>query len=95
MTKRKNMRSTQSRVALESVVRLREPITAADIRQRWVDEANALTREKRQEFLDLMWGGATMGEARERLNISFEAAMGILDMNIQHHEAYTMRTEAI
>jgi hypothetical protein len=71
------------------------PMTAADVENRWKDAAFALTLEQRQDFLNLMWGGATVNEARLQLGISFDAAMGIMNLNIKHHEVYTMNREAI
>lgn len=52
----------------------------------WIDvcafEAEKLSKEKRQEFLDLMWKGKSIGEAKEVVGISLEAACGVMDMNI-------------
>lgn len=55
----------------------------------WLDEctrdAKALPQEKRQEFLDLLWSGKTLGEAQATAGISFQAANGILRQNIEHN----------
>ena len=52
----------------------------------WLDEcrvaAEALPQETRQKFLDLMWAGKTLGEAQRETGISFDAANGIVQMNI-------------
>jgi len=54
----------------------------------WLEQCEkarlALTREKRQEFLDLMLQGKTLGEAAEISGISFDAANGILRHQIGH-----------
>lgn len=47
-----------------------------------IEEANALPIERQQEFLDLMWKGMTIGAAREKAQITFNAANGIVQKNI-------------
>lgn len=53
----------------------------------WLDEceqeAKALTQEKRQEFLNHIWAGRTLGKARELAGVTFDAANGIMRMNIK------------
>ena len=53
----------------------------------WLDEcrvaAEALSQETRQKFMDLIWSGKSIGEARIELGISFDAANGIMQMNIE------------
>ncbi len=65
----------------------------------WQEECNkealALSKEKRQEFLNLMHKGKTIGEAREACGITFNAAIGIMDMNIKQHQYSTLRTESL
>ena len=56
---------------------------AYDWKQVCRDAAEALTQEKRQEFLNHMWAGKTLGEAYELAGISFDAANGIMMMNIE------------
>ena len=56
-------------------------------------EANALTREKRQEFIDLIWEGNTLGAARDKAGISFNAANGVMRMNISSMD-YLQRESA-
>lgn len=69
----------------------------AEISEAWLKKcaaaANALPRAKRQEFLDLMWKGDTLGENSEKLGISFEAACGIMNANIENMK--TLRREAV
>ncbi len=50
--------------------------------QRCKKEAMDLTVETRQAFLDLMWQGKSIGEARDELDITFDAANGIMMINI-------------
>lgn len=50
---------------------------------RTMREANETPIDIRQKFLDLMWSGKTLGDAREELDLTFEAANGIMLMNIQ------------
>lgn len=45
-------------------------------------EAKQLTQGKRQQFLDAIWRGNTLDQARESTGISFNAANGIMRMNI-------------
>jgi hypothetical protein len=61
----------------------------------WLKEcdiaAEKLSAEKKQEFLDQIWEGKTLGDAREICGISFDAANGIIRANIQHNEYLTLR----
>ena len=65
----------------------------------WLEEcekaARELTQEKRQEFLNLILEGKTIGVARETAGISFDAANGIIRQNIEQHEYKTLRRVAI
>ncbi len=45
--------------------------------------ATKLPREKRQEFLDYMWQGMTIGEAKEKAGVTFEEANGIIMLNMK------------
>lgn len=56
--------------------------------------ARELTKEKRQEFLDLMWAGKTLGEAREQCGISSDAAVGILNAAIEKTTHYALKRHA-
>lgn len=53
----------------------------------WLDEcvraAESLPQETRQYFLDLMWAGKTIRQAQTTAGITFEAANGILRLNIE------------
>ena len=42
-----------------------------------------LPKMKRQEFLDYMWQGMTLGEAKEKAGISFEEANGVMLLNMR------------
>ncbi len=65
----------------------------------WLDEcdqeASTLTKEKRQEFMDVILRGKTLGEARTECGISFNAANGIIRMNIVQTSFMSLRTETI
>lgn len=50
--------------------------------QQCAAESKALTQEQRQQFLDLIWDGPTIGEAADAVGISLEAACGVIYMNI-------------
>lgn len=67
--------------------------TAADFRQEQKDAAMALSKEKRQEFMDYFWSGLTIGEAREKAGISNDAAMGVMDMNLRQCTYLRRETE--
>lgn len=62
----------------------------------WIEEcrgkAIALTKEKRQEFLDYIWKGLNLGDAYKKANITFDEANGIMNMNIC--EASYLRRES-
>jgi hypothetical protein len=53
----------------------------------WLDEcrvaAESLSQETRQKFMDLIWQGKTLGDAQREAGISFDAANGIVRMNIE------------
>lgn len=61
----------------------------------WFDDckkaAAALSVEKRQEFLDLIHQGKSIGNAREACGISFDAANGIIRANIEENKFLTLR----
>lgn len=60
--------------------------------ERCANAAAALTREKRQEFIDnMVKGHMTLGQAHEAAGISFEAALGIMDKQIK--SAHYLETE--
>lgn len=65
----------------------------------WLDEcdaeAKALTREKRQEFLDLIRRGMTIGAASQEAGVTFNAANGIIRMNIQEVNFTSLRKESL
>lgn len=39
--------------------------------------------EKRQEFMDRLWSGMKLGDARDATGISLEAALGTINRNIE------------
>lgn len=57
--------------------------------------AAELSQEKRQQFLDKIWDGKTIGESCELEGISFDAANGILLQNIERHDYTTLRRVAV
>jgi DNA-directed RNA polymerase specialized sigma24 family protein len=46
-------------------------------------KAKALSKEKRQEILDLMWKGFTIGEAAKVTGVDRETVCGVLHINMQ------------
>ena len=56
-------------------------------------KALELTKEKRQEFLDLIWQGKTIKEAYTGCGITFDEANGIIMLNIK--EALYLKTESV
>jgi len=68
---------------------------AKSIKKQWREEALSLPNEKRQEFMDYIWDGMTIGEAQEKAGIEFHQAMGILDLNINRHKYYTLNKESV
>lgn len=65
-------------------------VTRADIKRRWLAQAEALTQRQRQAFLDALHDGKTVGDAQELASITFDAAMGCLEMFIQKSEIYSL-----
>lgn len=59
--------------------------TGEQIQAEWDAEAMALPKEKRQEFLDYMWQGMTLGEAYKKAGITFNAALSLVKLNIEQH----------
>ena len=56
-------------------------------------KALALPKEKRQEFLDLMWAGKTIGQSQNICNIGFDEAIGIMNLNIENEP--TLRRDTV
>jgi len=56
-------------------------------------EALALSKEKRQQFLDLMWAGKSIKEAYTLADITFDEANGIMMVNIAN--ATFLRVETV
>lgn len=52
------------------------------VEKSWHDEALSLPMATRQALIDKLQEGKTIGEAREAVGISFEAAIGTINMNI-------------
>ena len=57
--------------------------------------AMELPREQRQKFLNGIWHGMTIKEAYEEVGISFEAALGVLNMNLVRETTLILNLEAI
>jgi hypothetical protein len=56
--------------------------TPHDVKARWVAAARELPLETRMAFLDAVRGGERLGAARDRFGVSFEAAMGIIEIHV-------------
>lgn len=58
-------------------------------------EADALSTEKKQEFIDLMWKDKlNLGDASKKAGISFNAANGILAKQIEKRQYHTFNPTA-
>lgn len=57
--------------------------------------AMALPRETRQKFLNGIWHGMSIKEAYEEVGISFEAALGIMNMNLVRETTLKLNLEAL
>lgn len=64
--------------------------TRSDIKRGWLAEAQTLTQGQRQVFLDALRDGKTIGDAREVAGITFDAAMGCMEMFIEKSEVYSL-----
>jgi hypothetical protein len=58
-------------------------ITPEVVKARWVAAAMLLPLETRMAFLDAVTGGERVGAALERMDISFDAAMGIIEIHVE------------
>ncbi len=56
--------------------------------------AAALSVEKKQEFLDLIHQGESIGNSRAACGISFEAANGIIQAHMEENKFITLRRTA-
>jgi hypothetical protein len=72
-----------------------EMITEKDIQDEWKRKAMELPREKRQEFMDYIWQGMTIGEARSKAGIGLYEALAIVNMNIEKKESYALKRETL
>ena len=61
----------------------------------WKEAAKSLPKEKRQEFLDYVWQGLSIGEAEEKANITFAQSMGIIALNLKTHRHTTLNKESV
>lgn len=64
---------------------------------KWDEEckkaARALPKEKRQEFIDCMWAGGTIGENKKKCKLTDEETHGIMMLNM--FETTHLRTESV
>ncbi|GBQ45932.1 hypothetical protein ACM0P6_04085 [Komagataeibacter sucrofermentans] len=58
----------------------RKRITAATIKAGWKKKARALTQPQRQQALDMLRSGATIGSVQETLEIDTGTVLGILEL---------------
>ena len=65
------------------------------VRAGWSREADEVPLPARQRFLDGLWAGLSVGKARDAAGISFDAAMGLMELNIERHEFSTLRKVAL
>ena len=64
------------------------------VQAEWKAEAGKVPQADRQAFLDALWAGKNVREAYTAAGISFDAAMGLLALNIEQHEYHTLRKVA-
>ena len=69
--------------------------TGESIRQEWAKESRALQRETRQRFMGHIHDGKTIGEAQRLCGITFEAALGTLNDNIEQRTTLQFRDEVL
>ncbi|CAM3067440.1 hypothetical protein CFR75_14865 [Komagataeibacter xylinus] len=55
-------------------------ITAATIKAGWKKKARALTQSQRQQALDMIRSGATIGSVREALEVDQDTVLGIIEL---------------
>ncbi|WP_308721480.1 hypothetical protein [Komagataeibacter xylinus] len=55
-------------------------ITAATIKAGWKKKARALTQPQRQQALDMIRSGATIGSVREALGMDQDTVLGIIEL---------------
>lgn len=68
---------------------------AADIIAEWNAAGAALPIATRQRFLDAIWAGLSVGQAKDRCGMSLAEALGVLDMNIVRSCHALLRREAV
>ena len=64
--------------------------TAAEIRQGYTDAALQAPIEKRQKFIDEIWAGKTISEAYEAADLTFEQALGVMNLNVVTNQYSTL-----
>lgn len=67
----------------------------ARVKAEWQAAAEAVPLEARQAFLDAVLAGKKIGESYAIAGISFEAAMGVMGMNISRTSYTTLNREAV
>ena len=68
-------------------------MTVEEVKRKNIEAAMTLPLETRQRFLDLMWASKTLGEAQRTCDITFDQAMGLMDMNIKSASFLNRRAE--
>ena len=65
----------------------------------WITRCNesalALTKEKRQEFMDYMFAGKTLGESADMAGITRDEATGIININLVKQTTLTINRESV
>ena len=62
-------------------------------KQKLKEKVASVPQETKQKFLDLMWAGKSVGEAKYECGLDLQVAGGILQENIDQH--HYLRREAI
>ena len=65
----------------------------------WIGEckemAMKLPRTKRQEFIDLIHKGKTIGEAIKETGVSFDESSGIMNLNLVVKKTYSLNKVSV
>ena len=69
--------------------------TSYDHKEACRKEAMKLPKETRQKFINGIWHGMTIKEAYDEVGISFEAAIGIIDMNLVKQTTLRLNLESV
>ncbi len=65
----------------------------------WIEqckhEAQALTPEQRQQVLDRLWAGRTIGQVKNEFGLTLAAVCGVVDLNLVRTEHLTLNSTSV